>query len=378
MLMSDVLAIRRRELRVRRMPAVGWDVPEGHADEPSETAGRAALAARYLAHALAHDAVTAGWIRRHRLTGHASQFSFWSPDVCVENLRAAISRTNLRPAPESLDSLVAVQLAQARTQLDNPVLLAFRAVDTAAWGISLEGALGDRRTLAHACRNGFSDYLARWTAKGRLIDASAVVNNARAPSDDEPGWRGGVELVDRPGEQCRVTVQFRLTSEIDNVACAAVLAQVLDGTEGMLFRWLRIEAGVAYGTVAVAKDDDGRPRTLIIGASVLRDQLPAAIDAMRLCVDRIDKGELPAEALGLATIRVVDRVLTKLDEPFGALDDYRRRLNEQPSMSAIAEGAPAAPEKLSRIPRLSHSHQSAVAYVGALDDAVPGLLGRLR
>jgi hypothetical protein len=46
--MASVLLARRR-IAVARDPAVGWDLPGGSADEPPELAGRAALAARYLA-----------------------------------------------------------------------------------------------------------------------------------------------------------------------------------------------------------------------------------------------------------------------------------------------------------------------------------------
>ncbi|TNH30584.1 insulinase family protein [Micromonospora orduensis] len=374
--MVNARTTRRRELELPHAPALGWDLPEGHADDPPEAVGRAALVARYLAHALARDPATAGWMRRHRLTEHASQFSFWSPDARGERLAEAVSRIDPEPASALLQSLAAAQLAQARNQRANPVVTMFRAVETAAWGGSPEEALGDQETLANARGAELGNCLRRCLARARQIDPSTGTAPP-APAPDPGSWRGEMVLVDRPGEQCRVVLQFRLTEVIEDAASAAVLAQLLDGSDGLLYRRLRTEAGLVYGTVAVARDD-GRPQTLTIGASLLRERLPATIDAIRRCVDEIDDGELPAEALGVAVGRVVDRVLTKLDEPFGALDDHRRRLNGQHSVAVVAEKASAAPDQLARVPRLSSRHRPAVAYIGPVDETVPELIGRMR
>lgn len=374
--MVDARPTRRRELELTHAPAIGWDLAEGHAADPPEAIGRAALVARYLAHALARDPATAGWIRRHRLTELASQFSFWAPDVSGEALSGAVSRIDPEPTAQLLQSLVAAQLNQARTQRANPVATMFRAVDTAAWGSASEDSLGTRDTLDVARGAGFDECLRRCLATAYQVDpvAGTGAPGARA----EPGgWRGELVQVDRPGEQCRVVLQFRLADEVADAACAAVLAQLLDGSNGLLYRRLRTEAGLVYGTVATARDD-GRPQTLTIGVSLLRDRLPATIDALLECVDEIDRGELAAEDLDVAAGRVVNRVLTKLDEPFGALDDHRRRLDGRESTGVIAERAPTAAKQLHQVPRLSAGHRPATAYIGPLDDTVPTLLRRLR
>lgn len=377
--------VRHRELHLRRVPALGWDLAEGQASEPATMAGRAALVARYLADSLARDPSAAGWIRRHRLTRHASRFSFWSPDLGIGHLAEAVGRIDLEPPAGTLPRLVAAQLAQSRTRRENPPVLMFRAADAAAWGDPVDDALGDQETLTRACETGFGDYLTRWIGGAQVIEAAAMADSpdgfpAGQPelSAQEERWRGETVLVDRPGEQCRLVLSLLLADGIDDEACAAVLAQVLDGIDGLLFRWLRSEAGLVYGTVAVAESDKGRRCTLTIGASLLRDRLPAVIDAIGRCIDHIRTGELPAEALGRAAACVVGRILTRLDDPFGALDDYRRLLAGQRSQAAMADSAPMAVRKLRDVPRLSEADQPGIGYVGAVDEAVPGLLGRLR
>jgi Peptidase M16 inactive domain len=377
--------VRRRELHHRRVPALGWDLAEGDAGEPAAVAGRAALAARYLADALARDPSAAGWIRRHRLTRHASQFSFWAPDLGIGPLTEAVSRIDLDPPAGVLTPLVAGQLAQARMRRENPLALMFRAASAAAWGDPVDEALGDQQTLTSACDAGLGDYLTGWADGAQVIKPATTADRPdRSPAGqpirsclDQP-WRGETVLVDRPGDQCRLVLSSLLADRVDDEVCATVLAQALDGTDGLLFRWLRTEAGLVYGTVALAKDDEGRRCTLTIGASLLRDRLPAVVDVIRRCVDRIRTGELPAEALGRAAVRVVNQVLTRLDEPFGALDDYRRLLAGQRSQTVVADGALMAARKLRDGPRLSEADQPGIGYVGAVDETVPRLLGRLR
>jgi hypothetical protein len=185
-----------------------------------------------------------------------------------------------------------------------------------------------------------------------------------------------VVTVDQPSEQCRLALRFRLAAAFDDAACGAVLAHLLDGPDGLLYLRLRIEAGLAYGTVAVA-NEDGRPNTLVVGLSLLGERLPAAIDAVRRCVEEIDCGTLAADELAVAAAGVADRVLAKLDEPFGALEDHRRQLDGHGSLGAVADRAHAAAERLARPGRLSTAHRPAVAYVGAVDNAVPDLLRSL-
>ena len=372
--MTELSVGRRRFLRLHRNPAIGWDLPEGHHDDPAEASGRAALTARYLAHALSRDSATAGWIRRHRLTGESSEFSFWSPESGPDGLLTeAIARVDENPPPALLRALVTAQLAQARTQRNNPLVTMFRSVESAAWGDSPDGVLGDQQSLDEASGPGFAGHLRRCFAAGKPVGASTPAAGAAA----QAVWRGDVVTIDRPGEQCRLIMAFRLAAEVDDAACVALLAQLLDGSEGLLYRRLRIEAGLVYGTVAVAKDD-GRPRTLIIGCSLLREGLPMVIEAFRLCVDEIDSGHLDRDALGVAAGRVADRMLTKLDEPFGALDDKRRRLGGGESIGLLAERVPVAVARLAVTPRLDAVFRPAIGYVGPVDDAVAGLLGRLR
>lgn len=377
---TDTQLVRRRELSLRRVPALGWDLAEGQAGEPTAVAGRAALAARYLADALSRDPFAAGWIRRHRLTRRASQFSFWSPDLGVGPLTGAVGRIDLDPPADTLIPLASAQVAQSRARRENPLVLMFRAAAAAAWGDPVEEALGDQQTLNRVCGTGFGDYLTRRVAGARLIEPATTVGRSGQSSrffPDKP-WCGQTVLVDRPGEQCRLVLSLPLTDRVGDEACAAVLAQVLDGTDGLLFRWLRIEAGLVYGTVAVANEDEDRKRALTIGASLLRGRLPAVIDAVRRRVGDIRAGVLPVEALSLAAARVVDQVLARLDEPFGALDDQRRLLASQCSQAVVADGAASAAAKLRDGPRLSEADQVGIGYVGPVDDTVPELLGRLR
>jgi hypothetical protein len=368
----------RRVLHVPRNPAVGWDLAGGSAGDPGRLAGRAALAARYLALELARQEPAgapgwqvASWMRRHRLTKARSLFSFWAPDAGPDELRARVARIDCQPAAAAMERLVASQLAQARTQRAHPAVQLFRTVDQAAWGPTTDPA-GTATTLAAAAGADFAAYLRR------LVDTAEVVagtTTAAVRGGDQPApWHGGAVCVERPGEQCRVAVQARLAPGLDRGAAAAVLAETLEGADGLLHQRVRAEAAVAYGTVATAPEDG----SVVLGITVLRGHLERGVSELRRVVDELDKCELPPDRLAAAAARVGDRVLAKLAEPFGALDDHRQLLAGGPTGIETARQAPAAARQLQESPRWNGGLSRAVGYVGPIDDGIAGLVAALR
>lgn len=390
--------VRRRLLGVSQADALGWDAPEGHGGDPPELAGRAALAARYLAFVLSRSrpgggADVAGWVRRHRLERDGSYFSFWSPEAGQETLRAALAGLDLEPDADLLSRLAAAQLAQARRQAGNPVAVLLRAAECAGWGAPAHDPLGNEGTLAALSPKTFGTYLERWVRSAHIVDTTVPLpspagRQAAAVDDDtaeagtvgsgtaEAEWLGGLVTEDRPGLQCRLAVRLRMAGHADDPAAAAVLAELLDGGNGLLHRRLRDDAGLAYGVLATSYADPGGC-SVLLSASLLRERLPEGVAAFGDLVAEVGYEDLPLDPLRVAGARVQDRELARLDDPFGALDDYRARAAGRPGSRRAAEDAAQAVGVLVQGPRLSE-HRPAVAYVGPVDDEVHDLLAPLR
>lgn len=358
----------RRSLRVPDSDALGWDIPLGYADDPADRTGRAALAARYLAVALARSGPpVAGWIRRHKLREHDSRFSFWSPGATEDALRRAVEAIDHAPAEDSLTELVDAQLAQSRGQSAVPHVVLFRAMDRAAWGRSAATAGGDEHTLAAVLADDFGGYLRRCVAESRFVSTgSAPVRHAAGT----PDWRGEVFMVDRPGLQCRIAVQRVLAPRLADPAALAVFAEYLDGPDGLVQRRLRTEAGLAYGATAIPHQD-GAVVSLVVAASMLVENLSAGLDAIRSVIDEIDRGGLAADRLAESRRRAHHKLRGQLDGPFGSLEERRRAIEGLPLVADTVAGLDAATERLADTPRWSTEYRPAVCFVGD-----PGIVDR--
>jgi hypothetical protein len=351
----------RRRLRVPRADALGWDIPLGYADDPPHLTGRAALAARCLARAFGRSGPdAAAWIRRHALRENESRFSFWSPEITAGRLRQALDAMAPEPDERVLGGLVETQLAQARGQHAVPHLVLFRAMDKAAWGRSAATAGGDADTLAAVLAGDFGDYLCTCLSEGRLVQ-----DGTSPPAAWTPDWKGDLVRVDRPGLQCRVAVQRVLAPGIAEPAASALLADYLDGPDGLVQRRLRTEAGIAYGAATVPHQD-GAVFSLVVAASMLVENLDAGLSAIRALVAEIGDGDLLADRLDEARRRARHKLLGQLDGPFGSLEESRRVRDGLPLLRDTVAGLDEAAGRLARTPRWSAMHRPAVCFIGDL------------
>jgi len=368
-----------RPLDVPRADALGWDIPIGYGADPPELTGRAALAARYVARALARpdssgvagrdSSGVAGWMRRHSLREHESCFSFWSPTAATTaagELASAIAGIDRAPGRATLRAMADAQLIQSRSQQATPHVVLFRAMDAAAWGRSASGGVGDADTLATVVDDGgFGAYLQRC-----LDDGGLVVPGSAAGPRSVPGltWRGDLVNIERSGLQCRVAVQHVLDPRLSDPATLAVLAEYLDGPDGLVQRRLRAEAGIVYGGAAVPREDGG-VCSMVVGVSMLVENLPAVLVGMRELLAEIDTGELEPDRLADAARRTRFSMIGRLDGPFGSLEEHRRVSAGLVPLRDSVDDIERALRRVDHRPRLSRAHRPAVCFVGILDDA---------
>lgn len=357
-----ITIVRTRQLAAPRFSALGWDVPLGHADDPADRTGRAALAARFIGQSLAGHDVLGAAKRRQELTPYGSHFSFWELDLCAEAIADGVYQLNLSPCAAEVQRLVDAQLSMARWQVSEPQRHFLNTMHRAAWGWSNHTVLGTENSLAQCTEDGFADYLSRCAREGQI---TAKLPARAAASADATAWRGDLALSPAEGRQIRLGVQVVLGGPASSAAGGAILADWLGGPGGLLVRRLRGERGLIYGS-GVQAQQYGDVHTVTLGVSAVIDDLDAVVDGLASMLSELDSTALPADDLARCAERVRHRLTTALDGPFGRLEETRR----------VRDGAPTAAETLAELGRATAvlaqpgrvaPRSRAVAYVGPAD-----------
>ncbi|PZG17652.1 hypothetical protein C1J01_17440 [Nonomuraea aridisoli] len=354
------------------------ELPLGHHDDPPEQRGLAAVAARWLADVREPLGAARGRRTRHRLAPHSSSFSYWS---CLDDLSDVPDRFGLATPPPDADRLNAIRRAQLRlseTRAADSRVRLLDALEQASWGEPAPTPLGDATTLSRITPDSLTAYLAachrlgitihRAPGRSTGVPAAAPVSHRR--------WRGGLTTVSGLADS-RARVAVRLPLDPSTVAPGAVdvLAEVLGtGIDGVLPYELRISRGLTY-SVGVLRWGADEPVT--IGAKALvepGDAAPAArlmLDVIRACLRRP-----PSAELRRAAERARTSLLLQADDPFGAVDELRRRARSEHTATELAEAirehaaqgltlapAPGAPPAIAAVGPLTQAQQEVLEGV---------------
>ncbi|MFJ7246748.1 insulinase family protein [Kitasatospora sp. NPDC098652] len=327
--------------------AVIVDLPHGPADDPQDRAGLAALAARHLMDPRAGGPGTLArarvWHTRHQLAPHCSSFAFWSgldDDLAEVGTAFALA---VPPGADRLRELVAAQLRLATAYRDDPYTRLLDLLEATATGAPDRPALGTEQSLAAIGPQDVRAYLAA-NCGDRAVTHRSAGDDAPAPA---PGavrqprprhWRGGRRTVPLPGAVVRVALALPVDPPAPGALELAVELLGSHGLGGRLARALRGERPLAYGLGAFRLGGpDGRgTAALAVQAQVAPDHAREALHLLRETVHSVLSGPVPEAERRDASARLRTALLSQVDQPFGAVDERRRRLRGEPELTALA------------------------------------------
>ncbi|MFF7638023.1 insulinase family protein [Kitasatospora sp. NPDC008050] len=314
------------------------DLPYGFADDPPERLGLAALTARHLMHPQADGpgalARERAWHTRHQLLADCSSFAFWSG---LDDLAEVVQRFNRTASPDTarLQALVAAQLRLADACLGDPYTQVMDLLEATAWGPD-RPSLGTAQTLAAITPQDLREALEASCGDGvRTYGQDDEAAPVRVPQP-RAHWRGGRQVREQPGGSAvRVAVALPVTLPAPGAAELAVELLGSHGIGGRLAPALRGDRPLAYGLGALQLS---RPGAGALGAHA-QVAPEHAHEALRILLDTLRtvlREPVPEPERQAAAARLRTALLLQADQPFGAVDELRRRSRGETELAALA------------------------------------------
>ena len=344
------------------------DLPRGFADDPPDCLGLAALTARHLMDpgaggpgALAHKRA---WRTSHRLEADCSSFCFWSAlDDGVTGLAAEFARA-VPPDTARLASMVAAQLRLADVYQSDAYSRMIDLLEAAAWGPGTP-ALGTKTTLAAITVTDMRNCLEASCAEGMVVyprDAAKGESARIAPL--QARWRGERLTSVQPGGTVRVAVAVPVTVPALGAVELAVEILGSHGIGGRLAPALRGDRPLAYGLGAFQLSR-GTVGVLAAQAQVAPEHADVAARVLLETVRSVLSGPVSESERRASAARVRTALLLQVDQPFGPVDELRRRHRGQLPLTDLAAAVRERAED-GALPAELPGHPVAMAAVGAL------------